>query len=109
MKNILDEIVRLRTERNWSEYTLAKNCGLSQSTIGGWYRSHQTPTIQTLDKICRGLGITLSQFFAEGFSDQRRTGYAGRMVRPSSSKVPAGGRAAEKSLAALCLDLKTKL
>ena len=62
MKNILDEIVRLRTERNWSEYTLAKNCGLSQSTIGGWYRSHQTPTIQTLDKICRGLGITLSQF-----------------------------------------------
>lgn len=24
MKNILDEIVRLRTERNWSEYTLAK-------------------------------------------------------------------------------------
>ena len=65
MKNILDEIVRLRTERNWSEYTLAKNCGLSQSTIGGWYRSHQTPTIQTLDKICRGLGITLSQFFAE--------------------------------------------
>ena len=42
-----------------------KNCGLSQSTIGGWYRSHQTPTIQTLDKICRGLGITLSQFFAE--------------------------------------------
>lgn len=24
MKNILDEMVRLRTERNWSEYTLAK-------------------------------------------------------------------------------------
>jgi len=31
------------------------------------------------------------------------------MVCPSSSKAPAGGRAAEKSLAALCLDLKTKL
>lgn len=29
MKNILDEIVRLRTERNWSEYTLAKNADFS--------------------------------------------------------------------------------
>ncbi len=65
VKNILDEIVRLRMERNWSEYMLAKNCGLSQSTIGTWYRSNQTPTIRTLEKVCRGLGITLSQFFAE--------------------------------------------
>lgn len=62
MKNILDEIVRLRTERNWSEYTLAKNCGLSQSTIGGWYRSHQTPALQTLDKIYRGLGSPCLNF-----------------------------------------------
>lgn len=44
---------------------LANNRGLSQSTIGTWYRNNQTPTIQTLDKVCRGLGITLSQFFAE--------------------------------------------
>ena len=41
---------------------LANNRGLSQSTIGTWYRNNQTPTIQTLDKVCRGLGITLSQF-----------------------------------------------
>ena len=66
MKDILKEITRLRLERNWSEYELAKNSGLSQSTISTWYRKGQTPTIQTLEKICRGLGITLSQFFAEG-------------------------------------------
>ena len=58
-------IRKLMADRQWSEYRLALESGLSQSTIGGWYRSHQTPTIQTLDKICRGLGITLSQFFAE--------------------------------------------
>ena len=58
-------IRELMADRQWSEYRLALESGLSQSTIGGWYRSHQTPTIQTLDKICRGLGITLSQFFAE--------------------------------------------
>lgn len=43
----------------------SQKLAVSQSTIGAWYRSHQTPTIQTLDKVCRGLGITLSQFFAE--------------------------------------------
>ena len=65
MKNILDEIIKLRQARNWSEYELAKNSGLSQSTISTWYLKNQTPTIHTLDKVCKGLGITLSQFFAE--------------------------------------------
>lgn len=66
MKDILKEITRLREERGWSEYELAKNAGLSQSTISTWYRKQQIPTIQTLYKVCNGFGITLSQFFAEG-------------------------------------------
>lgn len=66
MKNVLDEITRLRLKRGWSEYELAKYSGLSQSTISTWYRKGQTPTIQTLEKVCSGLGVTLSQFFAEG-------------------------------------------
>lgn len=66
MKNILEEITRLRLERKWTEYDLSKNSGLSQSTISTWYRKNQTPTIQTLNKVCLGFGITLSQFFAEG-------------------------------------------
>lgn len=66
VKDVLQEITRLRMERGWSEYELAKNAGLSQSTISTWYRKGQVPTIQTLEKVCRGFGITLSQFFAEG-------------------------------------------
>ena len=65
MKDILMEITRLRVQRNWSEYELAKNCGIPQSTISTWYRKHQIPTIFSLDKLCKGLGITLSQFFSE--------------------------------------------
>ena len=53
MKDILAEITRLRLQRGWSEYDLAKNSGLTQSTISTWYRKNQTPTIQTLDKVCR--------------------------------------------------------
>lgn len=66
MKDILEEITRLRIERGWNEYELAKRADISQSTISTWYRKKQTPTIQTLDKVCKGFGITLSQFFAEG-------------------------------------------
>ena len=61
MKDILKEITRLRLERNWTEYELAKKSGLAQSTISSWYRKKQTPSIQTLDKICKGFGITPEQ------------------------------------------------
>ena len=64
MKDILAEITRLRLNRNWSEYQLAQHSGISQSTISTWYRKNQVPTIQTLEKVCLGFGITLSQFFA---------------------------------------------
>lgn len=66
MEDVLGKIIRLRLERGWSEYDLAKHSGLPQSTISTWYRKNQTPTIQSLSKLCKGLGITLSQFFADG-------------------------------------------
>ncbi len=65
MKDILAEITRLRLQRRWSEYELAKNSDIPQSTISTWYRKKQIPTVPTLDKICKGMGISLSQFFAE--------------------------------------------
>ena len=64
MKDILAEITRLRLNRNWSEYQLAQHSGISQSTISTGYRKNQVPTIQTLEKVCLGFGITLSQFLA---------------------------------------------
>lgn len=66
MKDILDEITKMRLARHWSEYDLAKHSGISQSTISTWYRKKQIPTIKSLEKICNGLGVTLSQFFADG-------------------------------------------
>lgn len=66
MKDVLQEISRLRLRRSWSEYQLAKNAEIPQSTISTWYRKKQIPSIPTLEKVCQGFGITLSQFFAEG-------------------------------------------
>ena len=66
---ILDTLGRLRQlldERNWTEYRLAKSSGLSDSTIKNIYKRNTQPTIDTLEAICRGFGITLAQFFADG-------------------------------------------
>lgn len=52
--------------------------GLPQSTISSWYKKGMTPSFLSLEKILRRLGLTLSQFFADGqerlalTDDQRR-------------------------------------
>lgn len=65
----MDTLARLRQlleDRGWTEYRLSKECGLAQSTIGNIYRRNTSPSLETLETICKGFGITLSQFFAEG-------------------------------------------
>ena len=63
--DVLGKIRQFRLERNWSEYQLAENSGIPQSTISSWYRKNQIPTISSLEKICDAFNITLSQFFSE--------------------------------------------
>ena len=57
---------QLLTERGWTEYKLSKSCGLSESTLSNIFRRNTMPSITTLEAICSGFGITLSQFFADG-------------------------------------------
>ena len=63
--DILNRILELRSERNWSEYQLAERSGITQSTISAWFRLNTLPTIPSLLKICDAFGITMSQFFME--------------------------------------------
>ena len=65
MKDILAEILRLREKRHWTEYQLAEQAGLPQSTISSWSNKGKKPTLNTLDKVCNALGISMSQLFAE--------------------------------------------
>ena len=64
----MDTLVRLRRlldERGWTEYRLARASGLSDSTIKNVFKRNTQPSVETLEAICRGFGITLSQFFAD--------------------------------------------
>ena len=60
-----ERLRQLLKERGWTEYRLSKNCGLSESTIANIFRRNTVPSIATLETICDGFGITMSQFFAE--------------------------------------------
>lgn len=76
--DVLTKIKRLRDERGWSDYRLAQEAGLRQSTISSMFKKNNTPTIPTLEAICRAFGLTLSQFFADGnvpvdLTDEQRT------------------------------------
>ncbi len=60
-----ERLHQLLQERGWTEYRLSVECGLGQATIGNIFRRNTVPTIATLETICKGFNITLSQFFTE--------------------------------------------
>lgn len=68
MNHLLETITKYRLSKGWSEYELAENSGLPQSTISSWYHKDLYPTIPTLKKICDAYGITLSQIFDDNSS-----------------------------------------
>ena len=63
--DVLTRIYEERRKRGWTEYQLAKNAGMRQSTISSWYGQNLTPSLPSLEKICDAFGITLAAFFSE--------------------------------------------
>lgn len=63
--DVIKRIDTLMKERNWSDYKLATESGLSSSTIANIHRRNTVPSISTLEAICSAFGITLAQFFTE--------------------------------------------
>lgn len=64
-KYITNRIRELCDKKQMSMYALSIKTGISQSSLSNLMKRGSTPTFYTLDKICDGLGITLSQFFSE--------------------------------------------
>lgn len=56
---------QLMSERGWTAYRLAKESGLSESTLANIFKRNTVPSIFTLEAVCAAFGISLAQFFAE--------------------------------------------
>lgn len=68
----MDVIKRLKTltqDRHWSQYRLAKEADLPQTTIANIFSRGTIPSVFTLDRLCRAFDISLSEFFAEEAAD----------------------------------------
>ena len=57
-------IAQLRTARNISQYALWKRSGIAQGALSQYESGQKTPGIDSLERICGGLGVTLAEFFS---------------------------------------------
>lgn len=62
---VIEKIRKLQWERNWTDYKLAQEAGVSQSSLATMFARNTPPKVDTLQRICEAFGITLSQFFLE--------------------------------------------
>ena len=59
----LKRIQELCDERNWSYYQLAKVSGITYSTLNSMINKNNMPSLSTLEKLCHGFGISITDFF----------------------------------------------
>ena len=63
--DIIAKIEKLKNERGWTDYELAQQAMITQSTIASIKARQTPPRFDTLQSICNAFGITLAQFFLE--------------------------------------------
>ena len=61
--DVKGRLQQLMDERGWTIYKVAKEADIPWSTVRNMFKRNTEPSIATLECICRGMGITLSQFF----------------------------------------------
>lgn len=70
---IIQKIEEICCDQGITKYELCAKADMNQSTLSSFMRRNRMPTITTLDRICKGFEITLSQFFA-GIEESAVTG-----------------------------------
>ena len=60
---VLERIREFLELNHWSIYRLAKTSGVPYSSLNNCFLRNTCPTIPTLEKLCAGLNISLSNFF----------------------------------------------
>ena len=61
---VLERIQYFLKLKHWSIYKLAKESKLPYSSLNNIFVRKTSPTIPTLEKICDGFGISVSEFFS---------------------------------------------
>ncbi|MDE6589091.1 MAG: helix-turn-helix domain-containing protein [Oscillospiraceae bacterium] len=60
---VLERLREFLKLNHWSIYRLANSSGVPYSSLNNCFLRNTCPTIPTLEKLCAGLNISLSDFF----------------------------------------------
>ena len=67
---VRQRILQLCQEQDLSLNALSNQCGVTQSTLNNIVSGrNKSTTVSTLQKICDGFGITITQFFTDPLFD----------------------------------------
>lgn len=59
-------IKQLCSQKKWSLSKLAKEAGLSETTVYDWFNeNHYMPSLRAIEDICGAFEITLSEFYTD--------------------------------------------
>lgn len=67
--DVCKRIEEIMEQKQLSYYKLAIRSGLAQSTLANIRHRGTIPTIFTIEQVCKGLQISLSEFFLEDTTD----------------------------------------
>ncbi|MCJ8141010.1 helix-turn-helix domain-containing protein [Falsirhodobacter halotolerans] len=101
--DIAARVAGLRAERQWTLQETARRTGVAFSTLSKIERGELSPTITTLTKIARGLGMTLSRLLEV---PRPATGIARRSITRGSDGARSATSACDNTL--LCGDLSAR-
>jgi len=62
--NTIKRVYELADERNLTLFKLLQVCNVSHSTVKNCERRGGQLTVNTIERICDGLGISLAEFFS---------------------------------------------
>ena len=65
MVDTVGRVYELMAERGLTLYRLCEICGINHSTVVTTRKRNGQLKLDTIERICEGLGITVSEFFAE--------------------------------------------
>lgn len=60
-----ERLQQILKERGWSIFKLTAESGLSENTIYNWFKFDSVPRIDSIERICETLEISLAEFFCD--------------------------------------------
>ncbi len=79
--NVIEHIRELKNERGWTDYRLAAEAMIPQSTLASIFERNTPPKLDILESLCRAFGMTLAQFFRESEREELVTEDEERLLR----------------------------